>query len=143
MKRNTALFSGLVLALSLSAASAHAAVDFGGARYVRQADAAHTEKTKGTLSLDAGTKQLTFSDKDQQPVVIPYAAINTLRLDNSIARLHRPFTQRVGREEFLTVEYSSGNAPQYAVFQLNGKSYRELLAALETQTGKQVAVKSN
>ncbi len=137
-----ASLAGSVLMMALSVASAHAA-DFGNTRYVKQTDAAHTQSTKGTLVLDAASHQMSFTEGSQQGVVIPYAGIDAMRLENTISRLHRPFTQRVGRDEFLTVEYHAADQPQYAVFKLNGRSYREVLAALETQTGKQVQYKTN
>ena len=143
MKTNAAFLGSMILMLSLGATAAHASTAFDGTRLVQHTDASHTKSTKGTLTLDASTQQLSFTDKGQQQLAITYSGINSMRLENTISRLHRPFTHRVGRDEFLTIEYHAGNDSQYAVFKLDGKSYRELLAALETQTGKQVEYKTN
>ncbi len=132
-----------VLMMPVSAMTAHAAEDYAGTRYIKHVDATHTESVTGTLVLDKSMQQLSFAEQHQPAVVIPYAGIDVMRLDNTISRLRRPFTQRIARDEFLTVEYHAGNEPQYAVFKLSGKSYREVRAALEAQTGKRIEYNSN
>ncbi len=144
MKTRSSSIVSLTLLVALSAISAQAATSFGGTRYVKQTDATHTQSTKGTLSLDEGAQQLSFTDKGQQTVSIPYVGIRSMRFENSIDRLRQPFTHRVGRDQFLTVKYQAAeNKPEYAIFRLNGRSYREVLAALETRTNKHVEYKAN
>ena len=143
MKKNMGLIGIYALALSFTA-SAHAATEFGGTRYVTQTDARHTRADKGILRLDLNAQQLTFEDKDRQTVMIPYSGIDSLRSENTIDRLRRPFTNRVGRDHVLTVQYhTTPDQSQYAVFRLNGRSYQEVLAALESQTKKPIDYRSN
>ncbi len=132
------------LMLGLSLASLQAATNFDNTRVVTQSDATHAQSVKGILSLDNRAKQVSFTIKDQQTMLIPYGGIESMRFENTIDRLRRPFTNRVGRSQFLTIEYKTAeNTAQYAVFKLNNKSFREVLAALETQTNKRVQYREN
>ena len=144
MKSHYGLLSTLALSLSFGSVSAHAATDFDGTRYMRQTDAKHTQTDKGVLGLDATAQQLSFSGKDQQTVLIPYGGTESIRFENTVDRLRRPFNNRVGRDQFLTIQYhAAADQPQYAVFKLNGRNYHEVLAALESQTKKQIDYRSN
>ena len=142
LTRKTASHLSLILGLSL--ASGQAETNFGNTRVITQTDTTHTESEKGILTLDDKAKQVSFTDKDQQSMSIPYSGIESMRFENTIDRIRRPFTNRVSRSQFLTIEYKSAeNTPQYAVFKLNNQSYREVLAALETQTSKRVQYREN
>jgi hypothetical protein len=139
MKMNASMLA-LILFGSLAAVSptAHASTSFAGTRIVTQPDAHHTKSTKGVLTLDDAAQGLSFADKAQS-VVIPYGQITSMRLEQTVDRIRTPFTGRVEHQQFLTLTYGdSAGHPAYAVFQLNGRSYREVVAALEAQTSKRV-----
>ena len=136
-----AVFAALI---AITAAPAHAATDFDGARLLSQQDAKHTKSVKGTLTLDETAQQISFSGKGQQVVNVPYTGISSMFLENTVDRLHMPFSDRVQREEYLTVQYQTADGKAaYAIFHLNGRSYREVVAALEAQTKKPVEWKAD
>ncbi len=135
-----ALLTGSILSLP----SAHAQVTFANTRFVSQKDARHTESEKGTLTLKSDERNLTFEAKDHSSLVIPYDQITSLALDQSVTRIRTPFTGRVQHDRFLTVIYQgAGSKPGYAVLHLNGRSYRQVVAALEAETSKPVTEITN
>jgi hypothetical protein len=139
MKTNA---STLALILSVSLAgftpTAHASTSFAGTRMITQPSANHTKSTKGVLTLDQAAQNVSFADK-MQSVNIPYGQITSMRLEQTVDRIRTPFTGRVEHQEFLTLTYGDSTGHQdYAVFQLNSRSYREVVAALEAQTSKRV-----
>ncbi|HLI77882.1 MAG TPA: hypothetical protein VKV02_13130 [Acidobacteriaceae bacterium] len=131
--------AALMSALTFGSVPAHAADAFNGVRLLSQQDPSHTKAIKGALTLDEASQKLTFHGDDQPAVVVPFASITSMRVDTAITRLRVPFTGRVEEQEFLTLQYDAPNgAHSYAVFRLNGRSYRETVAALESDTGKKV-----
>jgi hypothetical protein len=140
------LFTALVLLGSITAIApaAHASTSFADARLITQPDPRHTKSTKGTLTLDdSGGHGLTFNEQGQS-VAIAYDRISSMRLERSVTRNHVPFSGRVQHSQFLTLQYQdNAGQSEYAVFELKGKYYREVIAALEAKTSKQVEWKNN
>jgi hypothetical protein len=138
------LSATLLLVTALLTSAAPAPTDFGGARYITQPDAKHTKSTKGTLNLDENTNQLSFREKDQPLFVVSYSDITSMRVEQSLNRLRVPFSHKVQHQEFLTIEYRTAeDKRRFAIFQLNDKSYREVVAALEAQSRKPIAWKAD
>jgi hypothetical protein len=130
-------------ALALALPAAHADVSFANTRLMTQKDARHIQSRKGTLSLVSATKSLSFEAEGNATVVVPFDQIQSMRLDETVSRIHAPFTGRVDHEEFLTLIYTdAAGKPEYSVFRLNGRTYRETVAALEAETGKPVTQRS-
>lgn len=132
-----------VAGIALALPAAHADVSFANTRLLTQKDARHTQSRKGTLNLMSATKSLSFEADGNNTVVVPFNQIQSMQLDETVSRIHTPFTGRVQHEEFLTLVYADASGkPEYAVFRLDGRSYRGTIAALEAETGKTVAQKS-
>lgn len=117
--------------------------EFGKVKMISQPDAKHTESTKGVLTFDDANRQAVFNGKDGARLFMPYSEIRSIRLEHNVTRLQVPFVGKVQHSQYLTVQYRGANtAPAYAVFDLNGRSYREIVAALESKSGKQAEWKS-
>jgi hypothetical protein len=132
-----------MLGLALATMVCAAPVNFRNVRLAERSDSGKARVTKGLLAVTG--EQLRFEGKSRT-VAVNVRDITGISYDqnNRFPFLPAPpfpfFIGLNGNRQlnYVTVQYREGEAIKYVVFQLDRGSYQEVIAALETSSGRKV-----
>jgi len=102
------------------------------------------EQIDGALKIDSDAQMIQFRCK-KTVLEVPSSAVTNLIYERAAKPRYAvgvlvawPFLFTKSKQHYLTIQYTDQEAAKYALFKLDKGNYREILAAVEAATGKQV-----